>query len=624
MPTVSQFEGGFQLGELRIDPQAGDVTGPGGRETLDPKVMGVLVMLAERAGQVVGREELLARLWPGVVVTDDAISRCLYELRRQLAAAGGSDEFRAVIETLPKRGYRLNAEVTSAEAKPKPRSRMDSGRGMRRAGWAAAGVAAALAIALAAHFVMRDSRRASIAVLPFVDMSETQDQAYLADGVSEEIIDKLNQSTDLRVIARTSSFTFRGKDADVEEIANKLDVTHVLEGSVRRAGDDLRVTAQLIAASDNSHVWSRTYQRKLGDLFTIQDEIAASVASALHSTLQLTAARTPSPKFAAYDVNKQGEFVYFRRAPGDIDRSVELFEEAVKLDPAYARAWANLAGAYSLQAWSVDPPSDALRAKQGDAAIRAVELDPELAVAHGRLAQYYWKSNESGKARQHFERAFALDPGDSLVLGMMANLAVDSGDFETAIAHQHESILHDPLSSGRRQNLGVMLIAAGRLDEALSAFRTLMEINPDAGPESEVEIPRILALLGRHAEAQAAALRLPRGRFRDHALALLHPSADYRAEADAALERLESYVPAPEVNLPEFTIMDSVRLAEAYASRGMTDQAFGTLQRKLASLARHPEAMIYTRQLRHESRLAPYLEPLHADPRWKAFLGEDK
>ena len=609
--SAPPLERGFRLGDLNVDPQGGEVLGRGGRQQLDPKVMGVLVMLAEHAGHVVARDDLLARLWPNVVVTDEALSRCLYELRRQLSLAGGSDELRAIVETLPKRGYRLNAEVAPLE--PHAKATSGSSRQTARIGWGLATAAILVGVALLLN--RPGPAESSIAVLPFADMSETQDQGYLADGIAEEILDKLNQATNLRVIARTSSFSFRGTNLSVAEIAQMLDVTHVLEGSVRRSGDSVRVTAQLIATHDSSHLWSSTFERKLGDLFAIQDEIAAAVASALRSMLDLdTSTRPPSPKLAAFDLVKQGEYRYYRRAPGDIQRSIELFEQAIKVDSGYARAWADLAAAYSFQAWSVDPPSEALRAKQGDAALRAVELDPLLAIAQVRLAQYYWESGNETEGRKHINTAKMLDPNNPVVLGYLAADALDADDFETAISLQKRALLRDPMSSVLRQNLSTMLIAADRFEEALSNSKALMAVNPDASPDSEIEIPRMLVLLERHEEAAVAARRLPAGKYRDQALAMLLRAPDHRDEAAAALRRLENYVPTPPMDTPEHTIMDSVRLAEIYAFRGQPDKALAILVEKREALVHHPENAIYTWYLRHEARGAPFLKPLRADP----------
>ena len=617
---------GFRIGAFQVNPQEGEVTGPGGVQRLDPKVMGVLVMLAERAGHVVPREELLGRLWPDVVVSDDALTRCLYELRRQLALAGGNDDYRAMVETLPKRGYRLNGAVAPLAAPSSP-------PGSRRIGstvaWVA-GTVALVGVALVAAFLWRPftpQRNAapqySIAVLPFLDMSETQDQQYFADGLAEEILDRLSQSQNLRVIARTSSFWFRGKEADVAEIARKLDVTHVLEGSVRRSGDLLRVTAQLIATSDSAHLWSTTFEREIGDVFAIQDEIAAGVATALKSTLGHGAEGAASrPELAAYDLVKQGEYHYNRRAPGDISRSVELFRKAVQADPRYARAWAALAGAYAIQAWEVDPPSPVLRARQGEAALRAVELEPSLALAHARLGKYYWDSGDNEGGRRHLELAQQLGPSDPLVLSILAGNALANGDLSKAVDLQSSALVHDPMNAVIRQNLGIYLLAAGRLDEALAAFRTALEMHTGMNPDAEIEIARILVLQGRFDEAGLAAQRLPAGKYRDQALAVLAKAPSHRPEADAALARLEAYVPTPAMNTPAHTTMDAVRLAEAYVSRGWNDKAFATLTDQRDALAKTGESAAYIWDLRKESRLSAFLKPLHADPRWTAFLGE--
>ena len=261
-PATPALEQGFQLGELRIDPKAGEAAGPGGREKLDPKVIDVLVMLAQNAREVVLREELLARLWPNVVVSDEVLSRCIYELRKQLSLAGGSEQYKDMIETVPKRGYRLNADVapiqSPAEARPANRSKP----------WlfsAAIGIIVAVVLAIVVSQRMTKApalsppaatKADSIAVLPFVDMSEGKDQGYLADGISEEILNRLANAEGLRVIARTSSFSLRDPSLNVAQIARKLDVSHVLEGSIRRSGDHIRITTQLIWASNSSHLWS--------------------------------------------------------------------------------------------------------------------------------------------------------------------------------------------------------------------------------------------------------------------------------------------------------------------------------------------------------------------------------
>ena len=194
----------------------------------------------------------------------------------------------------------------------------------------------------------------SLAVLPFDDLSQEQDQAHFSDGISEEILNQLNKTRTLRVIGRNSSFSFRGQAVNIPDIAQKLDVTHVLEGSVRKSENRLRITARLVEAASNSQVWSKTYDREIGDLFVVQDDIAGEVAGALDATL---ASRVePAPDLEAHNLFLQGELFYNRRAPGDIERSVKYYKDALAIDPGYARAWAALAGAYSLLAYEGNMP----------------------------------------------------------------------------------------------------------------------------------------------------------------------------------------------------------------------------------------------------------------------------
>ena len=620
----------FQLGELTVDPRAGEARGPGGRERLDPKVMDVLVMLARHAGQVVLREDLLSRLWPNVVVTDEVLSRCIYELRRQLSQAGGSERYKEMIETIPKRGYRLVGDVVPAPDLP------FTSPPVRQTWRFPALIAAVVAVALllivfgwratdtpAETHALPAVSANSIAVLPFADMSEGHDQAYFSDGVAEEILNRLAQSGQLRVIARTSSFSLRGQSLDVAEIARKLNVTHVLEGSVRKAGDRIRVTAQLIAASDSSHVWSDSFDRRFDDVFAIQDQIAASVATALQVTLKGGTPRGRMPaSVGAYDSFLKGEFFYYRRAPGDVERSARYFKEAISSDPRYARAWAALSGAYGWLSWEGIETDKELQRLQGEAARRAVELDPRLAVAQARLAQFYEEKGDRKKAEEHNRIAATLDPLEPMVLSNVIGTAFDEGDLGRAIAIQRGIVARDPLNLVDRQNLAALLLADDRFDEAMAEYHGVLELNPDVGPGVEIEFVRINVLQGRDAEAYAAVARLPAGKYRDHGLALLYRAPEHRVEADAALARLLDQ----RGDVTEGVggdIMDEIRLAEVQAFRGMTGDAFTTLTGKKDALARKwgREIPVVSYFL-HEAELSPFLKRLQADPRWAAFISK--
>ena len=612
---MDALEKGFGLEELRVDPQSGEVSGPGGREKLDRKVMEVLLHMARHAGHVVAREDLLAALWPSAVVTDDALTRCFYELRRHLSHAGGDERYRALIETHPKRGYRLNGTVVplvpeSVDGPPVPKKRLPT--------WAVAAGAAILLAVIAVLLLMQSrapaveaskARTRSIAVLPFLDMSAENDQGYLADGVTEEILDRLTKAENLVVISRTSSFSMQDESLDVPTIGKRLDVAYVLEGSVRKAEDRVRITAQLIDVSSNAHVWSQTYDRAIDDIFAVQDEIAASVATAMQVTLAgLDRGEAPSANVEAYERFLHGQLFYNRRSPGDIERAVDEYKQAVALDPTFARAWAALAGGYSLLYSEVKLQDHPLRELQGEAARKAVELDPGLAVAHARLAQYYYHVQQLAKGDEHMRTAVALDPNDPLVMGFSASSAIWRGDYTEALKLWRQIVARDPLSSVSRANLADMLLLNGHVEEALVENRRALELNPNAGESLEIDIARSLILLERYDEAIAVVSRLPNGKGRDYMLALLHDAPGRTADADAALKRLAA-------NSPE--ILDRVRLAEIHAFRGMNDAALDSLMELQAELERNqalrPREPWYYQD---EIRTSALLMPLHTDPRW--------
>jgi TolB-like protein/Flp pilus assembly protein TadD len=581
--------------------------------------MDVLVHMAEHARQVVLREELLARLWPNAVVTDDALTRCFYELRRGLAHAAGDERYRTLLETVPKRGYRLNADVrplapvaTGEPAPPPPPP-----RGFR---WTVIGVTAALSIIGAALYLWRAPDRSetpaagpgpyAIAVLPFLDMSEQKDQAYFSDGVTEEILNRLAQAENLRVIARTSSFAVRNANLDVPQIAERLEVSYVLEGSVRKAGGRVRITAQLIDAATNSHTWSRIYDRSVDDLFAVQDEIAVSVAAALQGTLAGSDMRQRTPaSVEAYERFLQGEFHYNRRSAGDTGRATDYYRQAIALDPAYARAWAALSGAYSLEIGEMDETTtQSLRQLQGEAARKAVELDPGLAVAHARLGQFYYHVQQPAKGDEHLRIAASLDPNEPLVLGFTASRAIWNGDYAQALELWRRAAAQDPLSPTVRANLGYMLMLNDRLDEALAECRRALELNPTAGSMLRTDVARILIQLGRYDEAISATMQLPEGNDRDYLLALLHRAPDRQQDANAALERLSA---GPR------DVLNTIHLAEVYVDRGRRDEAFELLAARYREIDRdraaRPRARWY---FQDELRLSPYLKALHGDPRW--------
>ncbi|MCH7667536.1 MAG: protein kinase [Acidobacteria bacterium] len=311
---------------------------------------------------------------------------------------------------------------------------------------------------------------ASIAVLPFVNMSEDAANEYFSDGLSEELLNVLAQIRNLKVAGRTSSFQFKDRTEDLRIIGEKLGVASILEGSVRKAGDRVRITAQLVNVADGFHLWSQSYDRTLEDIFAVQDDIAASVAEALQVTLlgaRASDSPTRSRNAGAYNLFLQGQQQFFKLASKDgMERAVEYFEKALALDPGYALAWARLARARSFQAGQAYLPFDEGFRLAREAATRAVELDENLAEGWAVLAAIRVYDRDWAGAEVALGKARALAPGNATVLMAAADLSSALGRSDQAIAFARRVVELDPLSVGAHNRLSRELMYAGHLQEA--------------------------------------------------------------------------------------------------------------------------------------------------------------
>lgn len=443
----------------------------------------------------------------------------------------------------------------------------------------------------------------SIAVLPFLDMSEKGDQEYFSDGLSEALIDQLARNRDLRVIARTSSFQFKGQSGDVRAIAAKLGVAHILEGSVRKSGSALRITAQLIRASDASHLWSQTYERSFDDVFKVQDEIAGTVSAALKVTLSqdLAGRKTRSVDTGAYNQLLQGNYVADHNTRADTEKAIGFYQAALRLDPNYALAWAKLASTSLHQAsigW-VSIASGTVRARE--ALQQALDIDPDLAYAHrvrgNLLEEFDWNWSE---AASEYQRAFELDPNDLHARIALADLkAIQSGQFDQRIEYSRQALARDPLDTNERWSVGWALLSAGRLQESEGRLRELMELNPTfAGGPSFLGLS--LLLMNRYPEALAAVNKESDETFRLSSAPAIYWALGRRTDSDAALGELER----------KYADTSAFNIAEMHAYRGEFDAAFGWLAR--AYQQRDPGMEMV--------KIDPLLRNLHGDPRFRTVL----
>jgi TolB-like protein/DNA-binding winged helix-turn-helix (wHTH) protein len=564
--TAAQAHRIYEFGEFRLDPLRRVLSSriDGQPLQVTGKIFDTLLYFVEHSGQLLDKRTLLDELWPNVVVEESNLTQAIHTLRRVLGERPDDHRF---IVTVQGRGYRFVADVTGTTAEEPPPAAPPANRRLLAVTAAAVVVLAGIAFWLlqGARPPQRsasvDPPALSIAVLPFVDMSEAQDQAYFAEGLSEEILNLLAQSTALRVTARTSSFSFKGRSVDIPTIADTLNTTHVLEGSVRKSGERVRITAQLVDGATSVHLWSQTYDREVTDVFGVQDEIAAAVAEALHVTLTGSAQQsgTQTANAVAFERYLQGKYFFNRRGESDIARAKDYFEQALQIDPGYARAWAGLAGVYRLAQRHVTRD---LLAAWGTAVERALQLGPNLAEAHVRAAQYYGQLGDHETSEAHCKRAIALNPSDPLVLSVSAGRAFEAGHWSEGIALQRRAVAVDPLAAVGRANLGGYLAAVGEWDEAIVQLEKARELSPTL-PGVDSDIAKVQILRQRFDEAFAAAARIPAGPQREQAIALGFRAPGRQAAAAEALSRLVALASGP--------ARDSelqVAIAEVYAFRG--------------------------------------------------------
>jgi len=406
----------------------------------------------------------------------------------------------------------------------------------------------------------------SIAVLPFVDMSPEKDQEYMSDGIAEEMLNLLAKVTDLKVTSRSSAFTFKGKDVDIPTVAARLGVAYVLEGSVRKAGNQLRITAQLIEASSDTHLWSETYDRTLQDVFAIQDEIATAVVAALKSTLLDDAPRTREVDTEAYDLALEARYFWNRRAPGDVEKALELYRQALEIQPDYALAWTGLSVALAVQALAGDIPREEGLERARAAAEKALQLDPYLADAHVRMGQAQARARGWDKAFQSYKRALELEPNNVLALGVMGMYLKNLGRIEEAIPLLQRTVELDPLGAIWTGNLASLLTQAERYGEAKDALTRVRELNPAAVIEPDLAL---IALMENDAAGALEFVReLPEDDVRGDLLVAIYQELGLQEESDAILANLQ---------LKDDTA-DEFLLPGAYAARGEIGQAYRALE----------------------------------------------
>ena len=440
----------------------------------------------------------------------------------------------------------------------------------------------------------------SIAVLPFVDMSQTKDQEYFSDGLSEELLNLLAQLPQLRVIARTSSFSFKGKEVDVGTIARALNVANVLEGSVRKSGNTLRITAQLIRASDSTHLWSQTYDRELTDVFKVQDEIAGAVVSALKVQLLPDQAMTSTHRSAdaeAYNQFLLGNEFLKRDDEAGWRRAIDAFRQAIARDGGFAAAYAGLANAEGSLGDRLGDQAQMAQAVID--ATKAIELAPGLADGYSTraISRLSFQMDWAGGAAD-LEKSLALSPGDAGVHVAYARLMIALGRTDEALASTRRSVELDPLASASWSQLGRILNYVGEYQEAKQALDRSLDLSPTC--DICLFHRGMTDLLQGRAAESVAYFRKAAGAYGGAGVAMAEHTLGHARESRQALD----------AEIAEFSRGSAYQIAEAYAWRGESDKAFAWLDR---AYAQKDGGLTFI-------KMDPLLASIARDPRFKVLL----
>ena len=493
----------IRFAEFELDARAYQLRRSGHALKIERIPMEILLLLTEHPGELVTREQIVERVWGKghFLDTDNSINGAIRKIRQLLR--DDSDEPR-FIQTVTGRGYRFIAsvfqstapDVSGAPAPPAPAPTVRT-----RRPWLATGaVVAAVGVAVAAVWVLRPhpapAGRVLIAVLPFQNFTGDAGQEYFSDGLTEEVIAQLGSVAPqrLQVIARTSVMHYKTRPTPLAEIARELKVQYVLEGSVRRGADTMRVTAQLIQTNDQTHLWTQRYDREPRELLTLQGEIAQHISSAIHATLGADAPRpTGAPvqvaqDYETYELYLKGLHFFNQRTIPAFARAIGFLEQATARDPDYARAHALLADAYTLQiAWGGGPVEPAALAKARAAALRALELDPNSAEAHTALALIVQNHDLDWKtAEREFKRAIELNPNYATAHHWYAEHLMCRGRFDEAVRESDLALQLDPLSLIIATDRGWLFYYARQYDRAIEAFRFVLDRDSTFGRAHQI------------------------------------------------------------------------------------------------------------------------------------------
>lgn len=628
MPSV--VNGLYEFGEFRLDPQKRTLWQGEEAVSLTPKAFDTLLVLIESQGQLVAKDDLMKAVWPDSFVEESNLTQTIFMLRKAL----GQTRDQGYIVTVPGRGYRFAADV-----KPVPRTAAPVADSLPVSEPAGAflrqeqrsrhrvpvllGLAAVLLLAAAVYLIRSrpptvSAGRTMLAVLPFQNLTGDPGQEYFSDGMTEEMISHLGNldPQHLGVIARTSVMLYKSNPKPLDQVARELGVQYVLEGSVRREADKLRITAQLIQLKDQTHLWARNYDRNANDLLAVQEEITEEIADELKLTLDsgrvgnaaANHSRAPqNTSYEAYDLYLKGRYFLSKRTSESFPQAAEYFQQAIAQDPSYAPAYAGLADTYALMSTWGQVRASEFMPKARDAALRALALDESLAEAHASLGliaenyDYDWQT-----AEKEFRRAIQLNPGYATAHQWYAEYLSWQGRFDEALAESERARQLDPLSLIIATDHASILYFARQYDRAILQSRTVLDMDPSFLRARGILIHAYVQT-GRFAEAMHEVDQWTNEPYAMWAWGwrvYVYGCWGHTAEAEQTLAKFEQLLSQLHPNDPE------PGLLVPYIATGRKDQAISLLQRLYAEHS----PIIAT------LKTDPTYDPLRGDPRFQQLL----
>jgi TolB-like protein/DNA-binding winged helix-turn-helix (wHTH) protein/tetratricopeptide (TPR) repeat protein len=590
-----------RFGPFQLDLRAAELHHNGTKIKLPEQPFQILCELVEHPGEVVSREELHQRLWRSDTFVDfeHGLNTAVKRLRELL---GDSAENPRYIETLPRHGYRLMVPVERAET-------VSAAFVLRKVTWLR--VSALMIVLVTAGLVWRSLllerfrpvRIESLAVLPLENLSGNPKEEYFADGMTEALITELGKVHALRVISRQSVMQYRGTTKSAPQIAQELHVDALVEGSALRSGDTVRITAQLVHANPERHLWSESYERNLSDVIVLQREVVQAIVVEIKGKVTVAerasfaSARPVNPE--AYEAYLRGRY-YFDRWPEQLDKAVESFQRAIGKDPQYAPAFAGLALCYSSMGY-VDSPGEVFP-KAKAAAARALEIDESQPEAHAALGftrlNFDW---DWPGAEREFGRAIELDPNNADVRHDYASYLGAMSRFDEAIVEAKRAVSLDPLSLRMNLRLGWAYMIARSYDEAIDQYKKTLELDPNFF-QARLYLAWSYTFKGLYPEAFAEYEKMGDYGSRNNFVGFLNAVSGRRSEALKVIERIKLRSAQ--------TYVDPYNMAIPYAGLGDRDNAM----RLLAKAYEERSAEM------PQVKVEPFFDNLHSDPRFQDLV----